>query len=218
MENSSCKLIPLQNPVELRLFDGSVAPNGPIRFYVDLDFILPGGDLDRFRFLVTRLDSTCSLVLGHDWLEARDPDIHWSTGRLKLRSALLPVPSPAPLAPSPAPSAQLTIARKVADFSKSETSSTSIPPSPVAPLLSTSAGPMKTKIDIQVVSAQEFAAFAHTSPELVGSIIAFPPEVAARSSTVEENSSDETIPEHIPSCYHDFADVFSKAKADELPP
>ena len=77
---------------------------------------------------------------------------------------------------------------------------------------------MKTKIDIQVVSAQEFAAFAHTSPELVGSIIAFPPEVVARSTTVEKNSSDETIPEHIPSCYHDFADVFSKAKADELPP
>lgn len=245
----------------LRLFDGSVAPNGPIRSYVELDFVLPSGDCDRFRFLVTRLDDTCSLVLGYDWLESRNPAIQWGTGHLALHGSTISsdLPSISPLTPgnptkvSPKPAASstlssippgpaassalpsvppvpglvATIARKVSASLQAKLATASPNPaasSIISPALSSPATPPSKKsppMDIAIVSAVEFAAFAYASPELVGSVNILSPAEVARSAAAQPRGEDvasDVLPEHIPSCYHDFADVFSKAKADELPP
>src|ERR1700742_775294 len=75
-------------PISLRLFDGSVAPSGPITMYADIGFsFLDSADAspasaDHFRFLATRLDSSVQMALGYDWLLARNPLIDWCTGRI----------------------------------------------------------------------------------------------------------------------------------------
>jgi hypothetical protein len=209
VKNSSCKLSPLSVPIELRLFDGSIAPTGPIRHFVDLDFTLPGGASDRFRFLVTQLDSSCSMALGYDWLKFRNPNVDWKRGELTfLRDST---------APSTAP-----ILVPISSVSLPEPDEPSCLAAMAEPLRTLEALPKATPaMDIAIVSALEFAAFAYESPELVGSINLQPPSAQARSTATEsvgDDTSEDLIPDHIPSCYHDFADVFSKAKADILPP
>jgi len=81
-----CIILSIDPPVDLQLFDGSVAPNGPICSYVDLDFTLPGSFTDCFPFLVTQLDSSCSMALGYDWLFAHNPNIDWWTSQITLHN------------------------------------------------------------------------------------------------------------------------------------
>jgi transposase InsO family protein len=164
-------------PVDLLLFDGSVAPNGPIRSYVDLEFTLPGAETDQFEFLVTQLDRSCSLVLGYDWLQTRNPHIDWKERRV--------IPRKDPASPISA------------SFATRETTS------PV--------------VDVAIASPVEFAECIYDSPVCIGQIVSCPTSEIAASSLVT-NSSSNALPDHIPSCYSDFADVFSKARADTLPP
>src|SRR6202000_3021642 len=78
-------------PISLRLFDGSLVPNGPISMYADIDFSLPGSVSvpHWFHFLVTHLDSSISMVLGYNWLAAHNPEINWHTGCVTLCSLLV---------------------------------------------------------------------------------------------------------------------------------
>src|SRR5215469_52379 len=79
---SSCKTSTLPSPISLRLFDGSVAPNGLIREFVDIDFSIAGTPQDRFQFLITRLDPSVSMALGYDWLSQQNPRIDWRAGTI----------------------------------------------------------------------------------------------------------------------------------------
>src|SRR5215469_2054829 len=174
---SSCKTSKLPSPISLRLFDGSVAPNGPIREYVDIDFSLPGAPQDHFRFLITSLGPSVSMALGYDWLSQRNPLIDWRTGTITFP-------------------ADTQTEKEVTD------TPTPASPSPCIP-------------HIEIVSAAAFAALAEDAV-CIGSVSEF----AKRAGSAKETttSDEEMLPSHIPSCYHDFADVFSKIKADKLPP
>jgi hypothetical protein len=84
-------------------------------------------------------------------------------------------------------------------------------------LIPTLAQESKMELDIAVVNALEFASLVDDSPLLIGGILQCLSEETAASASV--SGKDELDPlAHIPSCYHDFSDVFSKAKADILPP
>ena len=75
-------------------------------------------------------------------------------------------------------------------------------------------------IDIQLISATEFAKLAHEEPLLVGSIKPWTERASAKASVDDESLTDadvSALPDHIPACYHDYADVFSKARSDILP-
>ena len=75
-------------------------------------------------------------------------------------------------------------------------------------------------IDIDIISAAAFTELAYNNPILVGSIKPYD-SAAAATTTVKIDADavdDEPFPEHIPACYRDYADVFSKVKANELPP
>ena len=69
-KHSVSKICP---PISLRLFDGSLAPSGPISASADIKFSLPGSPPDNFSFLVTQLDPSISMALGHNWLVAKKP-------------------------------------------------------------------------------------------------------------------------------------------------
>src|SRR5215469_11003895 len=79
----------------------------------------------------------------------------------------------------------------------------------------TPASPSPPIPHIEIVSTAAFAALAKDAV-CIGSVNEF----AERAGSAKETatSDEETLPSHIPSCYHDFADVFSKIKADKLPP
>src|ERR1700728_92553 len=53
-------------PKQLRLFDGSFG--GEIHFGVRAPVLFPSGETLSLEFLVTPLDSSCTAVLGYDWL------------------------------------------------------------------------------------------------------------------------------------------------------
>jgi len=70
--------------------------------------------------------------------------------------------------------------------------------------------------DIQVLDAKAFAALANEA--LVFGSIKPTERARAAKEPESEPGEDEPLPDHIPECYRDYADVFSKAKADILPP
>ena len=76
-----------------------------------------------------------------------------------------------------------------------------------------------TPLDIKIISAKAFAALAYENPVLVGSITSKPKvQVTAAKPADSDGDDGDALPNSIPSCYHDYADVFSKSKVNQLPP
>jgi hypothetical protein len=193
------------SPLVLRLLDGSA--NNIISRTVEIPITFPTGERFSVRFYVTSLVPNCPMVLGMSWLRQHNPLIDWSLGRIEFRSKTQikePVPtgtpSPSnPIAPNPAPS-PLSNSRSLPE------------PSPVSssiPELS----PPQSKPLVSLVNATAFAracklpgaqSFSITLLELMGH--------AARTDSSPPDIS------RIPEEYHEFADVFSKAKAQTLAP
>ena len=148
-------------------------------------------------FFVTLLDSSCSVVLGYNWLTRYNPLIDWVLGSITFCPQLL---EPSALLTSSASSAQLP----------SQKPKSSIPPViPDTPKL-----PSKPP-RIALIDA---AAFAHASKQ--SGMQCFQIHLSDSTISGKSASVSEEIPDlvHIPEDYHDFADVFSKAKADTLAP
>jgi Retroviral aspartyl protease len=83
---SPIPLIPLQ------LFDGTT--NAVISESVDLPLRFPTGEIQTISFYVTPLDTSCSVVLGHNWLTRFNPLIDWALGRISFRSPLQAASNP----------------------------------------------------------------------------------------------------------------------------
>jgi len=185
-------------PIVLRLFDGT--SNFVITQAVDLSVKFPAsGDVTPMTFYLAPLDSECMIVLGHNWLTRYNPLIDWVLSSLTFRT---PAPSllVPPLTPSPVQSGNPV----------SGLSGQSDPG--LAPSVDT---PVCTPPHISLINA---AAFVRAC-KLEGSTkyqLQLRPADSARawfSSTSTPPDLDIVPPE-----YRDYADVFSKAKASELPP
>jgi hypothetical protein len=133
---------------------------------------------------ITRLDSSCSVVLGHNWLSQNNPLIDWSTNQITFRPQNY-VP------PAPIPSLRASSLPK----------QTSVP-TPVTPHISI-IGVAAFMRAVRLPGSNAFT--LKTSPTH---------SVSAAASASAEPIDLSTVP----AVYHEFADVFSKVKADTLPP
>ena len=69
--------------IALRLFDGS--SNSIITLACNLNLCFPCGTHQTVTTYVTTLDSSCSVVLGHDWLAKYNPLIDWTSSQVMFR-------------------------------------------------------------------------------------------------------------------------------------
>ncbi|KAF8222524.1 hypothetical protein L208DRAFT_1222699, partial [Tricholoma matsutake] len=178
------------NLIGLQLFDGTC--NFTITQIVKLLVTFPAGEVFNLSFYVTSLNSSCSTILGHNWLKQYNPLIDWSSSQLAFRSAdhRGPAPLMSPLSPN--------LLVEILD-------SSTLSESPIPPKF--------TPPNISFINA---AAYVHASklPGAVAFQMTFVPEGLSARSAHSANSSDFS---EIPPEYHEFADVFNKTKADTLP-
>lgn len=81
----SCHVVTkeLALPRSLRLFDGGLAPSGPITHSIALSITPVDGASHIHTFLLTSIVSSVPLVLGIDWLTRINPSIDWKELRLR---------------------------------------------------------------------------------------------------------------------------------------
>ena len=174
-------------PIELRLFDGT--SNSVITESLQLPVLFPTGESMTIDFYVTPLDSSCSVVLGFNWLTRYNPLIDWVLGRVVFRPQLLD-----PSCPTPTSSARAA----------------KLPPQDSA-----SPKPSDSAPHVSIIGAATFARACKLPGAQSFRIHLSNPSFSARSTSISDEVPDLS---HIPEEYHDFADVFSKAKADTLAP
>ena len=184
-------------PIELTLFDGS--SNAIITESVELPVKFPTGESMTITFYVTPLDPSCSVVLGYNWLSRYNPLIDWAMGSIIFRPHLLDgsVPTPTSSASVATPPLQ------------NPSVSLETPITPITPT------PSDSVPRISMIGAAAFVRACKLPGAQSFRIHLSDPSVSAKSASVSDEVPDLS---HIPEEYHDFADVFSKAKADTLPP
>ena len=189
VQRHNLPLIPVK-PIELKLFDGT--SNSVITQSIDLPVKFPSGEFIIFNFYVTLLDPSCSVVLGYNWLTRYNPLINWVLGSITFRPQLL----------DPSASASTSSARAA------QLPSQLFPASSEAPTPSVSAP------RVALINAAAFARACKLPGVQSFRIHLSDPSPSAHSASL----MDEPDLSHIPEEYHDFADVFSKRKADTLAP
>jgi len=180
--------------VELRLFDRT--SNNIISEVVSLPVKFPSGKCMTLDFYITPLDSCCSLVLGHSWLIRYNPLIDWVSGSISFRPPSL-LQSPASVPPvETLVNPPFSPVENPLQFTPSETS----PSNPKRP-------------HIAIISAPALLWASRLSGSKIFTI-QFSSTVQAKSTTISEKIDLSSIPEE----YHEYANVFSKSKAETLAP
>jgi len=193
-------------PIRLKLFNGT--SNQTITQAINILLQIFPGHVTPFTFYVTLLDSSCSIVLGYNWLTHYNPLIDWV-----LSSIIFPTMDKENPVSDSRPSMRATISDEMepqtfSDNSDSDTWEDNLTPN--IPETSTTT----PKVDISLVNT---VAYLRTC-ELPGTqqfTLNLKDFSAQASSTSQSTPVDlSSIPEE----YHDFADVFDRAKAHTLAP
>ena len=185
-------------PIVLQLFNGT--SNFTITQAVDLSILfLATGDVTPMIFYLTPLDSECKLVLGHNWLTRFNPLIDWVLGSIKFWTTagclLAPPSTPSPVQPG-----------------KSEPGLSDQTTPGTTPSVNT---PVCTPPHISLVNTVVFNRVCKLEGSIRFLLQLLPSEEAKAWSSSGSFPSELTS---IPLEYCNYADVFSKVKASELPP
>ena len=194
------------DPLPLSLIDGSV--NTVISEAVTIPVRFPTRETLQITFYVTTLDSTCSVVLGHNWLTRHNPLIDWVLGTVSFRKTKQEENRHG------FASARFTQASTPTSEPISEPASE--PSASTAPPNVTDSQP---KPSVSLISAAAFARAVKLEGSKVFALDLTTPELRARgvSPGIFEDQEPENL-NGVPAEYHDFADVFSKKRADTLAP
>ena len=181
-------------PLQLQLFDGTM--NSTITQAINFSICFQTSDITPMTFYVTPLDGSCSLVLGHNWLTRYNLLIDWVSGSTSFRSSGQNISAPWSSSPQPP------------DLPPSATPI----PSDTPPSFSQCKAP-----PITIISVPAFALACHLEGSVQFSLQICPQESDLRSASITSKSESSEL-SRVPLDYHDFADVFSKSKADTLAP
>jgi len=184
--NISTRPVP---PISLCLFDGTI--NTIITESVELPIQFPHGHTQSVDFFYTSLDSSCSVVLGHNWLTHCNPLIDWVLGSITFQTAQ----------------------QEILVETPSVWESTPV----VAGILPNTRPPDLESPHVALVDAATFTKACKLDGSEVFQLDWSSPKLHARSANLTFES-DLVDLEGIPEDYHDFAGVFSKVKADTLAP
>jgi len=184
-------------PITLWLFDST--SNFVITQAVDISVKFPtSSDVTPMTFYLAPLDSECSIVLGHNWLTRYNLLIDWVLSSLTFQTLAgsLPVPPSTPsLVQSGNPDSGL---------------SSQSTPDP-APSVDT---PVRTPPHISLINTAAFVRACSLEGSTKYQLQLRPANSAkARSSSISPPPDLDIIPPE----YRNYADVFSKVKASELP-
>ena len=145
---------------------------------------------------VTPLDSSCSVVLGYNWLTHCNPLLNWVLGSITFHPHLLES-----LTPSPTSSA------KKAQLPSQNSTILETLPTPATP------NPPSIPLHIALIGAAAFALASKEPGVQSFRVHLSDPSFSAKSASISNEAPDLS---NVPEEYHDFANVFSKAKADTL--
>ena len=154
-------------------------------------------------FYVTPLDSSCSLVLGYNWLTQHNPLIDWVNGLINFRLSLQENLAPSRLVantPLASPSFLDTPLQSLDSVVSIPASKTSI---------SNSERP-----NIAIIGAAAFLCVSNLPGSHNFELCLRSLDIQANSAKLAENPNLSNVPSE----YHKFANVFSKTKAETLPP
>src|SRR6266581_2846938 len=178
-------------PLQLRLFDGTT--NNMITQAIDLPVRFASGVVTPTTFYVTLLDGSCTIVLGHNWLTHYNPLIDWVSSSITFQTTEHTSPAP--------PSSAKTLPDHTPPVGNltSDTPRTSDCQAP----------------SIEIVSPTAFAKACQLEGSVAYSLSTPLRTSELRSTSVHPEAVDLST---VPTAYHEFAEVFSKSKANTLAP
>ena len=161
------------------------------------------GEVFNITFYITPLDSSCSAVIGYNWLKQYNLLIDWSSGHITFQSAVHRGPAP------------MTSSGEATPFLEPITPLNLPVESPRIP--SPSEPPPIPKLQAPEIVFINAAAYMHASklPRSMPFQMTFSPEgLSAKAMSMGSLTDLSDIPED----YYEFADVFDNKKADTLLP
>ncbi len=204
------------NLFQLWLLDGSAGSH--ISQSITLPVHFPSGDIIPINFYITRLDSSCNIVLGYNWLSRCNPLIDWVKHSITFHSPLPEVSSSASVSmasnattsihadiPCPTPIPIPTSASKPTPRSRQ-----TLPP--YEPIYSYPTIPSFSATVTPKISIISVAAFVQACAEDGAQQYTLQPSAPSIS-----RMASYTAPTDVPAEYHDFADVFSDSLSKKLP-
>src|SRR6202040_1632484 len=204
-------------PIPLKLIDGTI--NNIITEANELQIRIIAGHVTPFTFYVTPLDSSCSIVLGYNWLTHYNPLIDWVLSSIIFPANRVenPISEPTSLHATVSEELETTDTTKPHDYHSDFHDSESHDSKSYEPNTPASMNPPNyAKIDITLVNAVAYQCACQLPGSQSFSITLSNGETSARlASASAEKPIDLT---GVPEEYHDFADVFSEVKANKLPP
>lgn len=166
---------------------------------MELQVTFPTGEVLNLTFYVTPLDSSCSAVLGYNWLRQYNLLVDWSSGHISFHSALHRGQAPS-----------------------TSSGELAIPPSdpfPTSlslleePLLTDSA---QSNPHISFINAATYQHACKLEGSQVFQLSLSDPRLSGNAAKAKSELPIDLS--SIPEDYHEFTDVFNKGKADSLPP
>ncbi len=188
---------------------------------ITLPVHFPSGDIISINFYVTRLDSSCNIVLGYNWLSRCNPLIDWAKHSITFRSPLPGVSSPvsASVASNATASNHTDIPRPIPNPiptpASKPTPRSQRPPPPYEPIYSYPTIPSFSASVTPKISIISVAAFVRACAEDGAQQYTLQPSAPSISGMASSAALLDMA--DVPAEYHDFADVFSDSLSEKLP-